>query len=216
MPAKEATVPRTALPHPKLPAERQRAKGDRGLWIGLAVAGIFIVGCGAGGTSTGTGEVSDPSAEATATSPVTEPTEPAEKPTGPVAAKAGQAITVTSSILGDDSRVRYTLTNVKRTDAPNEFSAPDHGMYVTGHLEIKAVTGSTFASTSDLSFVTANGTVYESTFAGYDDEFEAADLKQGQRKAGRIVFDVPKGALKGGKIQVSSIFDDEAYGYWKL
>jgi hypothetical protein len=40
------------------------------------------------------------------------------------------------------------------------------------------------------------------------------ELKAGQRKSGLVVFDIPKNALKGGQIHVSSIWDDESYGYW--
>ncbi|MFC3381553.1 DUF4352 domain-containing protein [Couchioplanes azureus] len=188
--------------------------------------GVFMVMCFGGCTAlvssaaesskTKAPSVSDPGESASdRDAPAKDDT--GEKPEGPVVAKVGQTITVRPWRIGEDGEVKYTLSNVKKAKSPNGFMNPKNGTYVTAKLEIKVIKGSEFASTSDLSFVTSDGTVYEPTWSGgFDGEFDAVELKAGQRKSGLVVFDVPKSALKGGQVHVSSLWDDESYGYWKL
>jgi hypothetical protein len=76
--------------------------------------------------------------------------------------------------------------------------------------------GSQFVCPEDISFVAKDGTVYEAAITSHSGQFECADLHTGQRKAGLVVFDIPKAALSGGKIQIKSFWDDQPYGYWTL
>jgi hypothetical protein len=177
------------------------------LWIVLGVLGaVLLLGCFGGCAVLVVAAADSPAPRASSS--------PASAPTGQVAAKVGQTITVLPRHLDEDCEVRYSLSDVRRVKPT--LVAPENGMYVSATLSVKVVKGTEWASDSDLSFVTADGTVYHTTYAGFDNEFEPVELREGQRKVGLVVFDVPTGALSGGKIQLSSLFDDEPYGYWTL
>jgi Domain of unknown function (DUF4352) len=141
-----------------------------------------------------------------------------EQPAGPVNVAVGQTIVVRNSLLGDTTTVEYTVRRTKQVRG-SEFLKPEHGVYLAADLEIKVTKGSEFACGCDISVVGADGTVYEQTIYIGDDakpNFDGADLKEGQRKAGWVVFDVPADVAKTGKIQVKNFWDDAPYGFWTL
>ncbi|NMO52354.1 hypothetical protein HH310_14250 [Actinoplanes sp. TBRC 11911] len=182
-------------------------KSRRTLWIVLGLLGaVTLLGCFGGCAVLVVSAADSPAQRASAP--------PASAPTGQIAAKVGQTITVLPRHLDEDCEVRYSLSNVRRVKPT--LAAPENGMYVSATLSVKVIKGTEWASDSDLSFVTAGGTVYHTTYAGFENEFEPVELREGQRKVGLVVFDVPTDALSGGRIQLNSLFDDEPYGYWTL
>jgi hypothetical protein len=141
-----------------------------------------------------------------------------DQPAGLVNVAVGQTIVVRNSLLGDTTAVEYTVRRTKQVRG-SEFLKPEHGVYLAADLEIKVTKGSEFACGCDISVVGADGIVYEQTIYIGDDakpNFDGADLKEGQRKAGWVVFDVPADVAKSGKIQVKNFWDDAAYGFWTL
>jgi hypothetical protein len=139
------------------------------------------------------------------------------KPTGPVTAKMGQSITVDATLFGEGDQVlTYTVAKGRTLRAPNSFEKPDHGQYYGVNLTVVVRAGNQFACGDDISFVAKDGTVYEPAITSHSGQFECVELHTGQRKAGLVVFDIPKAALNGGKIQIKSFWDDQPYGYWTL
>ncbi|HEX6686974.1 MAG TPA: DUF1942 domain-containing protein [Candidatus Limnocylindrales bacterium] len=138
-------------------------------------------------------------------------------PAGPVPAALGQTLTVDSTLFGKGEQVvAYTVANGRGLKAPNSFDKPENGTFYGVDLTVEVKTGMSFACGQDISFVAKDGTVYEPGFTTHKGTFDCADLGKGQRKAGMVVFDVPKDAPTGGRIQVKSLWDDEPYGYWTL
>jgi hypothetical protein len=196
-------------------------RSRKALWIVLGAVGVVILMC-VGGAVAFVGIARDAANDA-AQKPATV-TGPSGgggaggggATQGPVTAAVGQTITVRPWRVGEDGEVAYTVRAVTKAEPPNEYIQPAKGMFVTVDLEIRVTRGSEFAAGGDISFVARDGTVYEATYAGFPDEFDSAELKEGQRKSGLVAFDVPDDALDGAKIQLRSLFDDDAYGYWTV
>lgn len=173
------------------------------LIAGLSALAALALACGGGGES----NVSSGGAPAGAE---------ASKPAAAVLEKKiGQTITVTSDTTG----INYTITKTKQ-ETGGEFNKAQRGVYLLGYLEIKVTKGNAFVCGCETSLVGPDGTVYEYTWAlleGYK-ELTGADVAAGQKVAGWVSFDVPKAALKGGKIQlkVTNLFTEDKYAYWTL
>lgn len=173
---------------------------------GLSALAVLALACGGGESNVSSGD-SAGGAPAGAEG---------SKPAAPVLEKKiGQTITVTSDAAGID----YTITKTKQ-EAGGEFNRAQRGVYLLGYLEVKVTKGNAFVCGCETSFIAADGTVYEYTVslvAGYK-ELTGADVAAGQKVAGWVSFDVPKAALKGGKIQlkVTNLFTEDKYAYWTL
>ena len=201
---------------PPVPPPKKKSKVPLILGIGAAVLLVMcggVVACVAlvgnsineAVTTTGTPNNNDTGSEG-------------EQPAGPVSVAVGQTIVVRNSLLGDTTAVEYTVRKTKQVRG-SEFAEPENGAYLAVDLETKVTKGSEFACGCDISVVGADGTVYEQAAYVGDDakpNFEGADLKAGQRKAGWVVFDVPSVVAKNGKIQVKNFWDDAPHGFWTL
>jgi Domain of unknown function (DUF1942) len=176
--------------------------------VAAAVTTVIMLACGAGSNENPTTvSGSDGGSSQAAKS----------APTGPATASLGQTLTVDSTLFGKgDQVVAYTVANGRVLNAPNSFEKPEQGVYYGVDLTVEVKAGTSFACGQDISFVAKDGTVYEATFTTHKGAFDCADLGKGQRKAGMVVFDVPKDAAAGGRIQVKSFWDEEPYGYWTL
>lgn len=184
-------------------------KKNRLTAIGLAAIAATVIACGSGGDGENVTVSSGDSGAAGQSSPAA--------PEGPKTAKMGQTITVDASLIGKgDQVVAYTVAKGAQLKSPSEYEKPDNGVFYGVTLTVVVQAGSEFANGSDISLVASDGTVYEPTFTTHKGGFEGADLKAGQKKSGLVVFDIPKAALKGSKIQVKSFWDDEPYGYWTI
>jgi uncharacterized protein DUF4352 len=139
---------------------------------------------------------------------------------GPAKAKMGQTITLTSELLGDVTKVTITLRGAKQAARePGSFgSKPEKGVYLVVTADIAAVTGTYDANPYSFKFVAADGTVYEPAFATFPPALHSTGLSAGQKTSGTVVFDVPKAALAGARVQVAGIgLDyDEPGAYWAL
>ncbi|MEV4624606.1 DUF4352 domain-containing protein [Asanoa sp. NPDC049573] len=179
---------------------------------GLVLGAAIAIGCGSGGDSGDDVTVSSGGGDTAASAPAAEK----GKPERPVKAKLGETITVDSSLFGQgDQVVAFTVAKGRQLKPANEFDDPK-GVYYGVDLTVQVKAGSHFANPSDISLVTADGEVFETTISMHDGLFESADLGKGQKKAGLVVFDVPKAKLKGASIQVKSFWDETAYGVWAI
>jgi hypothetical protein len=175
--------------------------------VGLAVAAVLAIACGAGSgqTESSVGGGSQDNVPANG-----------ETPAGPVTAAMGQTVTLTNTFLNKTTTVEVTLANPQQvTEA--DFLGPKNGLYYVVTVTIVCTEGTYTANPSAFKFVAADGTVYDWTITGrFDPTLSFTELNAGQRTSGNIVFDVPPAALEGGKIQMDGIgldFDEPA-AYW--
>lgn len=140
---------------------------------------------------------------------------PGNGDSGPVTAAMGQTVTLKS---GDDV-VDMTLSDPKQySKDPKYGQKPQHGVYLTIAVTVQCKSGSHFGSTGEFKLVAADGTAYQADLGVGFDTLDFTELSAGQKKSGLIVFDVPKAAVTGAKIQVDGIgldFDTPA-AYWTV
>jgi hypothetical protein len=145
-----------------------------------------------------------------------------DAPGGPVTAAIGQTITLTNTLLNTTDKVEITLTDPRQASndpGSSGFNKPSNGVYLVVMATIVCTEGTYIASPFDFTFVAADGTVHDPTFTlGFEPHLDSITLNAGQRTAGNVVFDVPKAAITGAKIQVGGIGLDalEAAAYWAL
>jgi hypothetical protein len=169
---------------------------------GLSVLAAVALACGGGSEVSDGGGAPAGASDTTSQAPV-------------LAKKVGETITVTSDTTG----INYTITKTQQKTG-GEFNKASNGIYLLGYLEVRVTKGNTFVCGCETSFVGPDGTVYEYTWAlldGYK-ELTGADVAAGQKVAGWVSFDVPRAALKGGKIQlkVTNFFTEDKYAYWTM
>ncbi|MEU7822457.1 DUF4352 domain-containing protein [Catellatospora sp. NPDC049133] len=180
------------------------------LTVAATLATATMLACGAG-----TGDTSSTVSGGDGTS-----VQAAPEPTTAVG-KVGQTITLTNELLGDKTIVDVTVTNPKQhTKEPGSYgSKPEKGVFLV--LDVTAVCkqGSYHSNPFNFKFVAKDGTVFEQAFAiGFKPELHATDLAAGQKTSGKIVFDVSKAALTGGRIQIDGVGLDAntPAAYWVL
>lgn len=133
--------------------------------------------------------------------------------------KLGQTITYKSNVLGTKTEATYVLAGRKEyTTSPDGLFRPESGAYLTFTLSVASKTGQVEVSPSIVRFLAKDGTVYNAAFAiGFSDALDFITLNPGQKKAGRVVFDLPKAAIAGGKVELMpSALDNKGAGYWTL
>ena len=179
------------------------------LLLGLAALAALTIACSTGDTSS---SVTGGDAQDVATA------ESGAKTTAK--AKLGQTVTLTNDSLGDKTVVDVTVANAKQyAKEPGDFgSEPENGTFLV--LDVTAVCkgGSYHVNPFNFKFVAKDGTVTEGAFVSFKPDLRATDLSKGQKAAGKIAFDVPKAAIKGGKIQIDGVgFDfDKPAAFWTL
>lgn len=168
----------------------------------LAASAALALACGSG-TDVSAGDGS------------TEKVADAKKRT-PVAVAVGQPINVTA----DSLTAKYTLSKSEIRTEDKYGDSPEGGVYLLAFLRVDVTKGETFACACELSLVQKDGRVREQSYGSFSNrpEFESADLKAGQNTDGWVMWTVPKKEIKTAQVQlkVSSLFEDSAYGYWRL
>lgn len=180
------------------------------LTLAAAVTAATMLACGAGSGDTsstvsgGDGKSAEAAPQATT-----------------AVGKVGQTITLNSEFLGDKTVVEVTVGGAKQhTKEPGAYgSKPEHGVFLV--LDVTAVCkqGKYHANPFNFKFVAKDGTVTEQALAiGFKPELHGTDLAAGQKTAGKIVFDVSKAALAGGRIQIDGVGldSDTPAAYWAL
>lgn len=183
-----------------------RGRRNKAAIIGLAALAAVTIACGAGeSTVSGSDTEADPPAAAESNTGTQQLTK-----------KVGETLTVSN----DSTAVNYTLAKVEQKASDSLGLKPNRGVYLLVQLNVQVTKGDAFVCSCELSFVAKDGTVSEETFASFDGRptFQSADVAAGQKTSGWIIFDVPKAAVKGGKIQlkVTNLLADNEYAYWAL
>ncbi|MBB5872992.1 hypothetical protein F4553_006426 [Allocatelliglobosispora scoriae] len=200
-------------------------RSNSALWITLGVVGAVMLICFAGFVAIAlSSDTPAPSAGSTqkGTVPLAgktdagAPSAEAAPPGGPATVKAGTQVPITTSL---DKNLKVTVRGMKTgVRSSNQFD-DDTGErgYITVDIEIVFVDGADtyLAEPSDFKLIAADGTVYESeTFiAGISGNLDTVTLNPGQKTSGKIVFDAPKAAAKGAKVQYVDF--GKAAAFWQ-
>jgi hypothetical protein len=213
-------------PQPPVEPPAPTKKHNRAAWILAAIVGAVILLCLAG-IVTAVGLIGGDKPEVTATGVVkpaasaiasAAPAEPVEEPTD---ADQGSGTTVrvgeTLTVSGD-ADVDYTLVKTEQKLVDKWGDKASRGVFLLIYMKVTVKSGSDYICSCNLSFVTAGGKVYDSTWESFKghEELDAVDLAAGQHTDGWVVFDVPKAAVAGAKIQLQPNTFQELYGYWQL
>lgn len=206
-------------PMPLDPQEPPKKSRRTGIIIAIVVivAAILVAGCvGIGallsstdknekdnGLKAGTEQVSTPSPSATSEAP----RENVVKIGRPLVDKR------------DGFEATYVLSKPEQKTTDEFGLKPKRGVFVLVFLQVSVKEGSDYICSCNLQFVGPDGSVYEEEFSSFagKDTMSANDVGHGQKVSGWTSFDVPKSALKGGKIQLKpNMFDGDRVGYWAL
>jgi hypothetical protein len=188
----------------------------------VCLGAIVAIGV-AGGDDTGGGKPTAGGAVASAA--VAEPTRAAEEPAAEQPADSGKAFDVpmgsTITATGDDGEViEATLRSVKtfKKGCGSFGPDPDNGLYVVVDLVVTQKKGTGSVNPLHFEFVSADGTAANAlsgAFSGCEDpSLSSADLRAGQKRAGKIAFDATK---KAGSLEWTpgGLFG-EPVGSWKV
>jgi Domain of unknown function (DUF4352) len=137
-------------------------------------------------------------------------------PTVPPTVKLGQTITVTSIL---NAQTAYTVYSAKQhASAPNAgIFKPERGVYLAISVEVRAVKSGAYATVVAFALVAADGTVYEpGAGLGFDGTLRSTSLNEGQKTSGLVVFDLPKAAVPGAKVELRAGLSSRADGWWQL
>lgn len=161
---------------------------------GVAIL-ITLLACGSGGSgdsNTGTGPQQNTTVETKAVK---------------------QTLTMKDS--GSEVSVLLQAVDTKAV-SDNKFSQPKRGQFVAITVEITAAKGSNDVGPSNFRFVGADGNVSLAEFlvVGIEPGLDASTtIQEGQKKSGKVVFDVDPAKIAGGKIQLSTDGGNPV-GYW--
>ncbi len=188
-------------------------------WV-LIIGGIVALLCGGGALALAGGD-DDPaptkSPAAVATIPQMPPVETTDLPAvddGPLVVKIGQTITAESY----DSKSSWTVTKVEQKTVAQYDQKPERGVFVLAHVKVTVTEGTEYVCGCSLQFVAANGKVYDNDYNSFKgrEDMPASEVGKGQNTDGWVAFDVPKSAIKGGRIQWKSSMLDDKPAFWAL
>ncbi len=177
--------------------------------IGLSALAAFGLACstGSGDTSSSVGGDGQPASSAAPEQTTT-------------TAAVGQTVTLTSDTLGNKNAVEVTLANATQAAKEPTFGTkPEHGVFLVLDVTVVCKDGTYTANPFNFKFVAQDGSVSEGAFTvGFKPALSVTQLSAGQKVAGKIVFDVSKEALAGGRIQIDGIGLDfnKPAAYWAL
>lgn len=193
-----------------------KKKSKAWIWISVAVVSVLVI-CGMLGAAVLF--AADDAAKqaglqdgiAAAESPVGEPT--TETADQNVTAKVGETLTVTG-----DATEKWTLVKTEQHARDEWGDKAGKGIYLALQMKVTVTDGSAFICSCSMQFIGPDNTVYDPTYRSIKnhDELPSTDTGNGQKVAGWVVFDLPKSALKGGRIQLKPNVWDDVYGYWAL
>lgn len=132
----------------------------------------------------------------------------------------GETLVFTRQGGSVDDEVEYTLTADKTyARAPGSgYLKPRKGVFYAVRATIAVRKGSTYGCACDFALIATDGTVYEpGSGFGFPDALDAATVNTGQKLSGLVVFDIPRGAYAGARVELRpDAFSDGDQGYWTL
>jgi hypothetical protein len=141
---------------------------------------------------------------------------PAASPSPVTTVKVGEALTLTTDILGTKTRLKITLSNLRVAKPKNSFEKPSNGQFLVADVAAEVLEGKVSVGSSSFKFVAADGVAYNSGYMSDVKDFYGSDLTTGQKTSGQIAFDVKPGAQAGGKIALTDVFASGDAGYWMI
>ena len=203
---------------------RGRGSGPEARVITAVLTGVVVlavlVGIGLGNTSTSTKAKAVPSSAAVtatpslpAVEPTTEPPTTEETtPSGPLALASGETADLSQD--GDASTFKVRVVIKRNAQPVGEFTEPSKvGQYVVIDVTATGVTGQSHVNPFDFTAQTADGRVWQPTFApGFDPEFNDATISAGRVNRGNVAFDIPRGAVA---IELEGGYGQDAVAEWK-
>lgn len=189
-----------------------------GAIVGIAIGALVLLLCIGGAVAVALNAEPRKPAEPIAAAPTT--TTAAPEPTTPktVTVQLGETLIYTSSGLGSNDEIHYTLAAGKPLTKTKYGSKPEKGIFFSVQATIQAVKGSAYACSCDFALVAKDGTAYEpSVTFGFDGALEAVQINAGQKAAGLVVWDLPAAAIAGARIELrADLFADGNQGFWQL
>jgi hypothetical protein len=203
-----------------------------GLVVALIIGAIVAGTSGDGDTQTASeGDTTEQNPETTEpqTTTTDEPevtTSTTAAPAGPTTVAMGQPVEIAIDEIEFDQDETYaTVTLANPTTAEGalvEYGIqPEYGLWlvVDATVAVSPESAGTYSiSSGEFHFVGGDGTVFSSTYAGIDQEFDYYDLSAGQKAAGKLVFDIAPDKLAGGKVQLDDTYEDygEPLAFWMV
>lgn len=178
-----------------------------GIAAGLAL--VTVLACGTGTTTTTGGDGGAPGVSVA-------PTAAAK------VYKLNEAVNIKEDFLGDVTEYVVTIKSAKAfAKEPGTYGdKPKNGEFLVLDVlvQVKVAGDTTYVSDSDFKFVGADGTLYANAYQmGFGDTLSASELRAGQKSSGKVLFDLPKGAWKTGKVQFAASFmAADATCFWTL
>ncbi|WP_250029872.1 DUF4352 domain-containing protein [Paractinoplanes maris] len=168
----------------------------------LAVSAAIALACGSAPEVTDAGGAADAA--------------PAKKPSGPKTVQMGQKLAVNAAGL----KGTWTVSKAEIRTKDKYGYAPQNGAWLLVFLRVDVSEGEAFTCPCDISLVQKDGKVNEWGTGGLQGrpDFNATQVAAGQHSDGWVVFDVPKSAIAGSKVQlkIMNLFGNDAYGYWTV
>lgn len=194
---------------PKKPWYRRKV-GIAAIVIVVLVALAAVAGGGSGGGSS-TASSSPTDAPAAATAGATTEPEPTEEPAGPASYEIGTPATV------DGLQITILEASYWRG---GQFQEPASGsVFVAYKVEVKALDGDKFVSSSDFSVATDDGKQGQFAIV-IKDEWEPSlvlnEVKEGNSLTGWMSFEVPEPAKAIVLSYTSNMFSDEVDATWSM
>nr|WP_221374441.1 DUF4352 domain-containing protein [Actinoplanes polyasparticus] len=169
---------------------------------GLSLLAAIALACGSGPSVDEAGGTADAAG--------------AKKPAEPKTVQLGQKLAVNSAGV----KATYAVSKAEIRTKDQYGITPQNGAWLLVFLRVDVSEGEAFTCACDLQLVQKDGKVHEWGTGGLQNrpDFNATQVKTGQHADGYVVFDVPKAAIAGSKVQlkVPNLFGDSAYGYWAV
>lgn len=200
------------------PAPRKRRTG---LIITVAVVVAVLAFCGIGAAlfnafSDGVNDAVEKSAPKVAAPAATgsgEPVAEATEDSREATTTMGQPLTQSG-----DTEATWTVAKPEQKKLAQYDQKPAKGTFLLVYVKVDVKTGTQYVCGCSFQFVDAKGKVYEADYNSFKgrEDLGGHEVAAGQHADGWVAFDVPKAALKGGKIKLALNEYTGAYGYWTL
>lgn len=206
------------------------------LWIGVVLAALTVMCCGAiginaAGSDNGT-KVKQPAAglattKSVAPSPTSEQAadvaEPTEEPTEDAAETMNMKLGTTITVTTDDGTVEVTVSKQTKYKSPRTTACqqympkPDNGYYLVFNVKMEVVSGTGSINPLYFTHVDPDGGTSEAIggmFSGCGKPLDSGnDMRAGTKRSGQLVFD---SASTKGAVEFGGSFFGGTQASWKI
>lgn len=132
------------------------------------------------------------------------------------ASTAGLGATLNVKRNFPESEAAYTLVAATAPTKTQFDTRPEIGQFVAYTATVVVKTGSVYACGCSFAMIDSSGNVYEDRGTFFKGGLQAVNLNPGQRASGLVVFDVPKGAVTGWRVELRDGLGSDASGSWTM